>query len=284
MLDSIKQFAAPLRDPRYFQIVFLSTFLLFGVYSLGWKANWTMYLVTIATSLGTQIVLEKWYKRPKSSIKSALITSLGLCLLLKSDAHWVMALAAFAAIGGKFWFRYNGKHLFNPANFGIIATILLTNQAWISPGQWGSAPVLTFFFLGAGLMILLKISRLETAITFLAVFGLLLISRMVWYQGWEYGVVFHKLTNGSLLLFTFFMITDPMTIPNGSKARIIWAALLAIISFVATSWFFLHTAAIWVLFLFTPLTVVLDQVLKSKKYEWPEIKIRRSSQPSLEKK
>ncbi|MFK7968736.1 MAG: RnfABCDGE type electron transport complex subunit D [Bacteroidia bacterium] len=39
------------------------------------------------------------------------------------------------------------------------------------------------------------------------------------------------MTNGSLLLFTFFMITDPMTTPNARKPRIVWAILIGIVSF-----------------------------------------------------
>ena len=53
-------------------------------------------------------------------------------------------LASFIAIGSKFLLKYNGKHIFNPANIGIIATILITKNAWISPGQWGSNIILLF--------------------------------------------------------------------------------------------------------------------------------------------
>lgn len=41
------------------------------------------------------------------------------------------------AIASKFVFSFGEKHFFNPANFGIIFALLLTNNAWVSPGQWG---------------------------------------------------------------------------------------------------------------------------------------------------
>jgi Na+-transporting NADH:ubiquinone oxidoreductase subunit NqrB len=40
-----------------------------------------------------------------------------------------MALAGFAAIASKFVFQFGEKHFFNPANFGIIAVLTLTNDA-----------------------------------------------------------------------------------------------------------------------------------------------------------
>ena len=51
-------------------------------------------------------------------------------------------LAAVVTIAGKFLIRVNGKHIFNPTNGGIVAMLLLTNQVWVSPGQWGAAGVL----------------------------------------------------------------------------------------------------------------------------------------------
>ena len=46
--------------------------------------------------------------------------------------------AAALAIGSKFILRVRGKHLFNPANFGVGAALLVLPGTWISPGQWGS--------------------------------------------------------------------------------------------------------------------------------------------------
>lgn len=259
-----------LRDPRYFQIVFLSGFLLFGILELNWKVDGLKYLVILSSVCLSQWAAIRILRLPSNAMLSAVITGLGLCLLLQSHAYWAMAFAAVMAIASKFLIQYRGKHIFNPANFGIIASILLTEQTWISPGQWGSALILLIFFGAAGLMILFRISRLETGLTFFFTYFLLLTFWNVFYLGWEFEVVLHKITNGTVLLFSFFMITDPMTIPNDKRARIIWSAAVAVVSFIAVVKFQVYTAPIWVLFFFTPLTVFFDRLIPALKYHWKE--------------
>lgn len=61
--------------------------------------------------------------------RSVLISALSLTLLLRTASPAVAALAAALAIGGKLIIRARGKHLFNPANFGIAATLLLSDRA-----------------------------------------------------------------------------------------------------------------------------------------------------------
>ena len=128
--------------------------------------------------------------------------------------------------------------------------------------------MLLFVIGAAGLMMILKVGRLDTAFTFIAVFGILQYLYVVIYLGWEPTVWAHKMSNGTLLLFAFFMITDPMTTPNHAKARIIWAALLAVALFIASNYFYVQTAAIWILFIISPLTPLFDKLFVAKKYEW----------------
>ncbi len=257
-----------LKDPRYFQILFLGSFLTYGLLYLGWQVNWLNYVAVISTALITQLVFCAIYKQPFAAIKSALITSMGLSLLLKASAPWVFMLAAFVAIAAKFLIRFNGKHLFNPANIGIVVCLVFTNQAWVSPGQWGSEVLLVFFMGVAGLTVLLRINRLETTLVFLTSLLLFQYLRSIAYLGWDISVLWHKFSSGTLLLFAFFMITDPMTIPNHRKARIPWAVIVAFATFILSQWFYVYIAAIWALFIVTPLTVLFDHWLKYKKFEW----------------
>ena len=256
------------KDPRYFQILFLGSFLTYGLLYLGWQANWLNYAASLGTAIVTQIVFCILYKKPLSAVKSAFITAFGLSLLLKASAPWVFALAAFVAISAKFLLRYKGKHLFNPANIGIVVCLLFTNEAWVSPGQWGNDTILVFFMGVAGLTVLLRINRLETTIVFLSALLMFQYLRLITYLGWDLAVLWHKFSSGTLLLFAFFMITDPMTIPNHKKARIPWAVIVAFITFVLSQWFYVYTAAIWALFIVTPLTVLFDHWWEHKKFEW----------------
>lgn len=255
-------------DPRHFQILALSAFLVYGIVDLGWAAQWSAYAVLMGTALLVQATGIVWTGKSWTSLKSAAISALGLCLLLKANSLEAYALAAMIAIGSKFLIRVDGVHIFNPANIGIVAAVLLTGEAWISPGQWGSGPMLLFFFGSAATMVLFRVGRVDTSLWFLGTLAVLEIARSVLFLGWTFDVPFHRLSNGALLLFTFFMITDPVTTPRHRKGRIWWSVMLAVITFVVSQFYYVHTAPIWTLFFLTPFTVLFNLIWRGERFRW----------------
>ena len=175
------------KDARHFQIFYLGGFLLYGILALGWQADLPAYLTIISSCLLVQALCIQLTTKNFTALKSALITALGLCLLCKANSLWTLAFASSVAISSKFLIRFNKKHLFNPANIGIIAAILLTGDAWVSPGQWGSHVVLLFMMGAAGLIILLKVGRIDTSLAFLVSFAGLLFIEQIIYKGWPPG-------------------------------------------------------------------------------------------------
>jgi Na+-transporting NADH:ubiquinone oxidoreductase subunit NqrB len=256
------------RDARHYQIAFLSIFLAFGCIGLNWEISLARLLVTFGTCIGTQMVCTHFTTKDHSSVKSALISALSLCLMLKTNLLWVSAFAAFLSIGSKFLIRVKGKHVFNPTNFGIIVSLLVTGQAWISPGQWGSDAMLLFMVGILGLSVLIRVKRLDTAIAFLIGFCGLAFSRSVIYQGWELDHFFLTFSSGTLLLFTFFMITDPAATPSHKWARIIWAFAVGALAFYLQAFKWVNGAPLWALFFLSPLTIVLDRIFKGEKFSW----------------
>jgi hypothetical protein len=192
----------------------------------------------------------------------------------------LFALAAVLAIGQKFVLRYHNKHLWNPANFGIVILMLFTQKAWVSPGQWGSEALLLFAIGTAGLAVLSKVKRMDTALVFMGVYVVLEFSRTVLYLGWGSDVLFHRLSNGSLWLFAFFMITDPMTSPNARSARFVWSALLAVLSFIGIHFFFVASSPQWILFFITPFTPLIDKWIKGESFTWVKNFKSKSLTPS----
>ncbi len=255
------------RDARNFQIFYLSLFLVYGISFLGWDVDIYRYLMLILSCVATQILCDKLKGRNLSGARSALISALGLCLLLKVTSLPIAVLAGVLAISSKFLIRRNGKHVFNPANFAIIICVIFTS-AWVSPGQWGTETVQVYFFIAAALLVLFKVGRIDTSLSFLITFGGLHYIKSVTYQGWQADHFMHFLSNGTLLLFTFFMITDPVTTPNHPKARVLWACVIGVISFLLSSWLQLHTAPIWALIAVAPLTPVFDTIWKGEKFSW----------------
>lgn len=257
-----------LRDPRHFQIAFLGTFLAYGVLALHWDAELPRYGILLGTCLAVQFLFIRWKGVDPRSWKSAAITGLGLSLLLHADDVFTLVLGAGLAIASKFLLRVNGRHVFNPGNLGIVAAVLLTGGAWVSPGQWGSGPALVFLVGAAGLMMLLRVGRIDTGLAFLGTFALLDLLRSVLYLGWGLDVWAHRMMNGSLLLFAFFMITDPMTTPVAGRARVAWAMLVALLAYGLSAFSQVHTAPIWALFILCALNPLLDRLFTGEPFSW----------------
>lgn len=178
-----------------------------------------------------------------------------------------MFFAAAMAITSKFIFKLENKHFFNPANFGIISALVLTPDAWVSPGQWGEDWWYGLLFIGAGGMILHRIGRWDTTAAFLGFYAILEAIRNFW-LGWTWDVYLHRLMSGSLLLFALFMVTDPRSIPNSRTGRLTWAACIALVTFILRNNFYLPTAVFWALFALAPFTVLLDQLWKASRFSW----------------
>lgn len=81
-------------------------------------------------------------------------------------------------------------------------------------------------------------------------------------------VFVHQLGNGALLLFTFFMISDPMTIPNHRRARLLFAAIVAGSAIFWQYGLFKPNALVWALFLCTPPVPLPDRWWPAEKLQW----------------
>lgn len=265
-------------DPRDYQIGFLATFLGLGILTRDWSIKPELVASAIGTCCLAQLVLMKLFRqsdRPWKSLKSALITSLGLCLLLRANCLSTIVLASGLAIASKFIFTIDShserirqrKHWFNPANFGIIVALIFTPDAWVSPGQWGSDWWYLLLFIGMGGIVLNLVGRWDTSVAFLGSYASLEIARSNW-LGWPWDVTIHKLMSGSLLLFALFMITDPRSIPNARSARIIWSMAIAGLAFILRNFFYINEAIFIALFLLSPVTILLDRLWRSPQFNW----------------
>ncbi|MCB1739658.1 MAG: hypothetical protein KDK91_04760, partial [Gammaproteobacteria bacterium] len=196
-------------DPRPLQILALSLLLGYGIVQLGFELNAMQMLATFAGALGAHWMGRLWHAaRPRHTWPSAVITALSLCLLLRVDQAALGALAGFLAVGSKFVLRVRGKHLFNPATFGIAVMLLCYPGSWVSPGQWGRVALLGLAMTGLALCVLTRARRLDISATFLIGYAGLLCARAL-YLGDPFDIVVHQLQSGALLLFAFFMISDP---------------------------------------------------------------------------
>jgi len=149
-----------------------------------------------------------------------------------------------------------------------VATILLTDTAWFSPGQWGSSTVILFGVLCLGFIVVTRVQKLDVSLAFLLTYAGLLFTRQVVFLQWPADFFVQSISTGSLLLFSFFMITDPKTTPNHSLARIVWAMAVAAAAFYFATFHFMNGTPVWVLVFSQPLVPLLDKLFKGRAFEW----------------
>ena len=263
-------------DPRTWQILSLSTLLIFGVAWLGFDQTPANIALILAVALATQWAGTRFTSNARFDPLSPLITALSLSLLLRTSSPAWLALAAVLAIGSKFAIRFDGKHIFNPANFAIALLLLCSDCAWISPSQWGSKTWAAFFFASLAGLVLSRAKRADTALAFLVAYVAILLVRAL-YLGEPLAIPMKQMQSGALLLFAFFMITDPKTTPDVRAARIVYAVLVACLGAWLQFWHYLPHGLMYALFFSAPLVPVLDRI-------WPRTPVATRfqwSQPQL---
>ncbi|HEX2642043.1 MAG TPA: RnfABCDGE type electron transport complex subunit D [Thermoanaerobaculia bacterium] len=256
-----------LRDPRLYQIAVLGLLLIYGVTRLDLEVRPLYAAAMLATALAVQYAGTRLARLPAFDPRSALISGLSLCLLLRTGSLPLAILTAAVTIGAKFVIRFRGKHLFNPTNFGIVAMMLATGQVWVSPGQWGNAALFGFLMACLGGLVVNRAARSDVTYAFLAFYLAILFGRALW-LGQPSAIPLHQVSNGAFLLFTFFMISDPKTTPDSRAGRILFALLVALGAGFVHFVLFRPNGLILSLAFLSPAVPLLDLLLPGGRYIW----------------
>jgi len=255
-------------DPRHYQIGILSTLIFLGLFHFGFDLAWWHVVGCVGSTLVTQAFADRLIKRPFDP-RSPLISALSLTLLLRTGSLTLSIAAGVLAVASKYIIRWKGKHIFNPANFGLVALSLVFTSAWISPGQWGSAPLFALLLLGLGGMVTGKAKRWDVSLALLGSYAVLVFGRALW-LGDPFSIPTHQMQSGALLVFAFFMISDPKTTPDARAGRILYAAIVATVGFTIQFGFYNAAGIILALIFTAPLVPLIDKVFKAERYAWPK--------------
>ena len=262
------------RDPRPLMAAIMATLVVAGIRFLDFDITVAHVATVILGTLATQWACTRLARLPKFDPMSALISGLGLSLLARTDSLLLALLTAAISIASKFVLRWNGKHIWNPTNFGLILMVLITGGhpgrpglVWVSPGQWGDTAILAFALASIGLVLVFRACRSDVTLAFLAGWALVLFGRATW-LGQPHAIPLHQLRNGALILFAFFMISDPRTTPDSRAGRILFGLLVActagLIQFVG----YRPNGPLWALVACAPLVPLLDRVLPGPRHAW----------------
>jgi hypothetical protein len=305
MMGRFERFHRFARDPRSYQIVALGTLLVVGVARFGFDVTLLDVAVTLASALASQWFAERLVRRvprgPAGSMgqpvptaahtspppsgtplgagrfafewRSALISGLSLCLLLRARHPAWLALAALLAVGSKFALRVpratgaGHKHVLNPTNGAIVLLLLAGAPVWVSPAQWGHHLPLAFAVAGFGSLVVHRSARSDVTLAFLAAWAALLFGRAA-LVGQAWVAPLHQLENGSLALFAFHMISDPKTTPDSRAGRIAFAGLVALGAGVVQFGLFRTNGLLWSLAACSLFVPLIDRALPGRGFEW----------------
>ncbi|MEO8639410.1 MAG: hypothetical protein ABI458_05805 [Chloroflexota bacterium] len=245
------------RDPRlHVAAVILSVHLL-GQVGLGFRLSVPQLLAAMLTCAVIEIVLT--FRQSRSFVwpASAMLTGSGVALILRvvgtpADDRWsTYGWYVFAAVAGlslltKYVIRYRGTHVFNPSNVGLVAAFLVLGSSRAEPLDFWWAPLNGWMIAAYAIIIVggLLITRRLHLLALVATFwiglsvgvGILAVSGHCMTANWAFapvcGADFWRVivTSPEVLIFLFFMITDPKTIPAGNVARVAFGLLVAVAS------------------------------------------------------
>ena len=244
----------------------LSALLGYGVFGLDFDLGWNQIAGVIGVALAVQLLCTKLWRLPAYDPRSALISGIGLCTLLRTNGLDPAMVAATLAVASKFVLRWRGKHLYNPTNLALVI-MLATGAGWISAGQYGHVAFVALLIVCVGLMVVSRAARSDVTLAFLGVYAAILFGRSLW-LGEPLTIPTHRLQSGLLLQFSFNMISDPRTTPDSRAGRLLFGALVALGAGLVQFVLFRTNGPVWSLAACTLLVPLLDRWLPGPRHHW----------------
>jgi hypothetical protein len=244
------------RDPRLHLAMVIVSIHVLGQTTLGFRVSVPQLLSAIVTCAVIEVV---WVFRKSRQLvwpASAMLTGSGVALILRlvgmeRGDHWswrgwyLFAIVAGVSLLSKYLLRFRGGHVFNPSNLGLVLAFLVLGSNVVEPLDFWWAPLELWMglaylvILAGGLLVTGRLRLLPMALAFWVAFtgaiGLLAASGHCITVAWAVAPVCGRdfwwviVTSPEVLIFLFFMITDPKTIPGRPPARVGFALCLAVL-------------------------------------------------------
>jgi len=113
-----------LKDPRLYAGGLQLSFLVIGMYSLGFNRTWGQVAFIVGACVALDFILHYTIRRKLLFPFSALQTGLSLAILTSfGQGVWLALVPVFLSIVSKYAVTYQGRHIFNPSLFGLAVTI-----------------------------------------------------------------------------------------------------------------------------------------------------------------
>jgi Na+-translocating ferredoxin:NAD+ oxidoreductase RnfD subunit len=246
-----------IRDPRLHVAAVIISVHVLGQVGLRFQVSVPQILAAILTCAVLEVALT--FRQSRSFVwpASAMLTGSGVALILRvvgtppndpwsTHAWWVFAGVAGLSLLSKYVIRYLGSHVFNPSNIGLVVAFIVLGSTRVEPLDFWWAPLNVWMIAAyaviiiGGLLITRRLQLLALAaafwITLTLGVGILAGSGHCMTARWAFAPVcgfdFWRVivTSPEVLVFLFFMITDPKTVPAGRVGRVVFGVLVGVAS------------------------------------------------------
>ncbi len=245
------------KDPRLRVSAVLLTVQVLGQTVLGFKLSIAQILVSIGLCAAVEVTVTLRRQHLLAWPASGLLTGNGVAFILRASGtrhgdwwslHGIQyfILAASLAMLSKYLIRPGGRHLFNPSNFGVVWTLLVIGPKSVFPqylwwGRLGVPVVLAYCVIVLGApWVLRPVRMVRMALAFIGTFWPLVAAlalaghrfAAIWHTGPISGTSYWAdiCLSPELLIFAFFMMSDPQTAPKNQRGRLIYGSGTAMIA------------------------------------------------------
>ncbi len=213
-----------LKQAKVQLIGLLAVFIVANAWSMDIAAVGPQVLLAMASALFAEWAF--FGAAASAAVQSALVSGLLVAMIVSpGSSHTLIVFATVAALASKKLFLFpSGRHIFNPAAFGLIlSTWLFGNQL-----NWWGTPHPAWVVLGAG-FILLRLRRLPLA------FGYF-ISRAL--SATVLGTADLGLSAALIpnMFFAFVMVVEPKTSPAKPSAQWLFGLLCGVAATAFYQW------------------------------------------------
>jgi Na+-translocating ferredoxin:NAD+ oxidoreductase RnfD subunit len=251
-------------DNRFMPPLFITLILLVGNVSFGILESYQKTLLAIVTSIVAELILGRVFLHKWPHLASAYITGISVGILLRSPLFWPYALCSLLAITSKYVLRINGRHLWNPSNFGISVLVFLAAESVATLSiQWGNNlwAMLVIWLLGS--VIIWRLRRFHICAVYVVSFVALAFLR-TWITGDPLLSEISPITGPEYQLFIFFMITDPKTTVRSKRGQCIVAFAVAVVEMLLRLDQSVY-APFYALFMVGPIALLIEMWVNSRR-------------------
>ncbi len=182
-------------------------------------------LLAVVSAMAIETLISYLKTKTLQITESSIITGLIIGYVVSSDeAWWKIVFAAALAILSKYMIRFRGRHIFNPAAFGVFMSTILLGLST----QW-KGTYLWYVLIPFGIYFSHRIKKLEIVIGYAAI-SFVLFAAQAFFQKVPLWNIFGYFS----YFYIFVMVIEPKTTPLGSFGKYIFGAGVAAFIFILT--------------------------------------------------